>query len=78
MDWGLCKWSELIRRFREHTNTPGLMIIGSSEDKDRANILIEIWGEGAINCCGGPTPRESAAALSHARLFCGHDSGPLH
>lgn len=77
-DWGFSQWVELLTRFRERTNAPGLMIVGALEDSERAEALIEVWGKGGVNLCGGPTPREAAAALSHARLFIGHDSGPLH
>ena len=31
-----------------------------------------------MNLCGALTPRESAAAIARARLFVGHDSGPMH
>jgi ADP-heptose:LPS heptosyltransferase len=32
----------------------------------------------AINLCGKLTPRESAAVFAEARIFIGHDSGPMH
>ena len=31
-----------------------------------------------MNLCGRLTPRESAACFAEARLFLGHDSGPMH
>jgi ADP-heptose:LPS heptosyltransferase len=31
-----------------------------------------------VNLCGLLAPRESAAVLSRARIFIGHDSGPMH
>ena len=31
-----------------------------------------------INLCGKLTPRESAAAFARAKVFLGHDSGPMH
>lgn len=77
-DWGLERWSELILKLRDQSNVRGLMIIGSSEDSERSQALVNIWGKGAISYCGQLTPRESASALLHAKLFCGHDSGPLH
>jgi ADP-heptose:LPS heptosyltransferase len=77
-DWGFDRWAELLTRFRECTGAPGLMIVGAPDDAERAVALIEVWGKGGVSLCGGPTPREAAAALSHARLFLGHDSGPLH
>ena len=53
-------------------------MIGAMADHKRACALAEIWGSGAHNLCGGPRPRVAAALLRHARLFIGHDSGPLH
>lgn len=77
-DWGFDRWAELLKRFRDRTGAPGLMIVGARDDAEQAASLIEVWGEGGVSLCGGPTPREAAAAMSHARLFLGHDSGPLH
>jgi lipopolysaccharide heptosyltransferase III len=31
-----------------------------------------------VNLCGKLSPRESAAVLARAKLFLGHDSGPMH
>jgi len=31
-----------------------------------------------VNLCGQLTPRQSAAAFARARVFIGHDSGPMH
>ena len=31
-----------------------------------------------MNLCGLLNPRESAAALKMAKIFVGHDSGPMH
>lgn len=77
-DWGFDRWAKLLTRLRDRTHVPGLMIVGALDDAERGASLIEVWGEGGVNLCGQPTPRQSAAALSHARLFIGHDSGPLH
>lgn len=77
-DWGFKNWSELIKKFQIETKAMGLMIVGSKEDYQRANTLSEVWGKGAFNFCGITSPRETAAALHFANLFCGHDSGPMH
>ncbi len=31
-----------------------------------------------MNVCGELTPRESAAVFARARVYLGHDSGPMH
>lgn len=77
-DWGYDRWVEMLRAFRAKTGAPGLVVVGAPDDVESANNLIKAWGDGGVSLCGGPTPRESAAALSHAKLFIGHDSGPLH
>jgi ADP-heptose:LPS heptosyltransferase len=77
-DWGYDKWAELIKLFKDKSNARGLMIVGSSDDIDRANALLKIWGQGGAHICGITSPRETTAVLSHAKLFCGHDSGPMH
>ena len=77
-DWGYDRWADLISQFKERVKFPGLLIVGSNDDHARGESLIKIWGDGGINICGQSSPRETAAALSNASLFCGHDSGPLH
>jgi ADP-heptose:LPS heptosyltransferase len=77
-DWGRQRWAKMLCQFKEQSNIPGLAIIGASDDRDRADYLASVWGNGAMNYCGSISPRESAALLSNARLFIGHDSGPLH
>ena len=77
-DWGYERWSELIEQFKEESKFPGLLIVGSNDDQARGQSLAKIWGDGGISICGKSSPRETAAALSNASLFCGHDSGPLH
>jgi ADP-heptose:LPS heptosyltransferase len=77
-DWGYERWVDLLTGLRDQTSAAGLAILGAQADDSRAASLIKVWGEGAVSFCGGPSPRHSAALLKHARLFIGHDSGPLH
>lgn len=77
-DWGFDSWAELVTRFRDTTGAAGLVIVGAPDERERAERLIAAWGVGGVNLCGALSPRESAAALARARLFIGHDSGPLH
>jgi ADP-heptose:LPS heptosyltransferase len=77
-DWGYERWAQLLPRLRQSTALRGLAIVGSPDDDQRAEELSDAWGDGAVNFCGGPSPRVVAALLAHARLFIGHDSGPLH
>ena len=77
-DWGSKSWSSFLRSFKQQSGIPGLAIIGGADDKACADSLLASWGDGAVNFCGGPSPRIVAALLARAHLFIGHDSGPLH
>jgi ADP-heptose:LPS heptosyltransferase len=78
-DWGEANWIGLLRILAARIDGYGLVFVGAREDSERAARLGSIWGIGpVVDLCGRLTPRESAAALAHADLFIGHDSGPLH
>ena len=77
-DWGFSNWIKFLQLFRQQSNAVGLAIVGSQDDFERAEALAKSWGDGAVNLCGGPSPRVVCALLSLANLFIGHDSGPLH
>lgn len=77
-DWGFSNWINFLRLFRQQSDAVGLAIVGSQDDFERAEALAKSWGDDAVNLCGGPSPRVVCALLSHANLFIGHDSGPLH
>jgi ADP-heptose:LPS heptosyltransferase len=77
-DWGDRNWSALLARLRERLPGWGLVMLGADVERDRSQALLEQWRGGGLNLCGRLSVRESAAVLSRARVFCGHDSGPLH
>ena len=77
-DWGYYNWADLLKKLRKQKNNYGLLIVGGKSDQQRAKSLLKIWGAGGISLCGKFTPRETAAAIFHSSLFCGHDSGPMH
>jgi ADP-heptose:LPS heptosyltransferase len=55
-----------------------LVLLGADVERHRSQVLLDQWRGAGLNLCGRLSVRESAAVLSRARLFCGHDSGPLH
>jgi ADP-heptose:LPS heptosyltransferase len=59
-----------------------LLLLGAAEESEASEFAAEGWrehgGGAVVNLCGVLTPRESAAAIARARLFVGHDSGPMH
>jgi heptosyltransferase III len=77
-DWGKLNWHALFEKLAPHYPSFGLLVVGSREDEPRAEQVASVWPGPVINACNKLTPRESAAALRRAKLFVGHDSGPLH
>lgn len=78
-DWGLENWSNLIgklsKRFHRHYR---LVLVGAEVEYSLCDVVAEPWSGKILNLCGKLTPRESAALLTKAALFIGHDSGPMH
>ncbi len=61
----------------------GLVLNGAPEESEASEFAAMGWrevnpGGAVVNLCGRLTPRESAAAFGRAKLFVGHDSGPMH
>jgi len=77
-DWGEANWRALFSQLRTSYADHALVFIGSEEDAARATRVACGWLGRAANLCGRVSPRISAAAMSGARIFVGHDSGPLH
>jgi heptosyltransferase-3 len=81
-DWGRDNWRELLTRLACAFPNRGLLLLGSPEESEASDFAASQWqpsgGGPVVNLCGRLTPRESAAALARARLFIGHDSGPMH
>jgi ADP-heptose:LPS heptosyltransferase len=90
-DWGIENWRALLAALGEAYPGHALALCGAKEEAEASEFAAGGWREGslrasaspiragaAINLCGKLTPRESAAALAEARVFVGHDSGPMH
>lgn len=77
-DWGREKWRLLLRTVARRYSQFGLVIVGAVEELERGEELCREWLGPTLNLAGKLTPRESAAVLERARLFIGHDSGPMH
>jgi len=77
-DWGRENWIDLLKRLFITLRNWELVIIGASEDAEFAAMCLEAWEYNGINLCGQVTPRVSAAVLKAAKIFVGHDSGPMH
>ena len=81
-DWGRDNWRELLTRLAREFPGRALLLAGSPEESEASDFAAADWqpsgGGPVVNLCGRLTPRESAAAFARARLFIGHDSGPMH
>ena len=82
-DWGRDNWRALLGRLAALYPRIGLALVGAPEESAASEFAAGDWrevsGSGAVvNLCGRLSPRESAAALRRAKIFIGHDSGPMH
>ncbi len=82
-DWGVRNWRELLHALASAYPGYGLLLAGAREEHAASEAAAEGWravrGAGVdVNVCGAFSPRETAAAFRHAKLFIGHDSGPMH
>jgi ADP-heptose:LPS heptosyltransferase len=77
-NWTEPNWRSLFSQM--HNNWPGLglVLVGSRDEFESAERCSQNWFGPKLNLCGQISPRVSAAILRKARLFIGHDSGPLH
>ena len=83
-DWGRGNWCLLLERLGALYPGYALALMGAPEEAEASEFAADGWRAGAgpaspvINLCGRLTPRESAACFARARIFLGHDSGPMH
>jgi len=77
-DWEDANWIPFLREFgSRHPEFRGFFV-GSPDEKERCDRLMKESGLRGVNLCGRLSPRASAAALAKARIYVGHDSGPMH
>jgi heptosyltransferase III len=81
-DWGRENWRALLHRLAALYPGYALALCGAPEESEASEFAAGGWRENSggpiVNLCGLLTPRESAAVFARARVFVGHDSGPMH
>jgi ADP-heptose:LPS heptosyltransferase len=83
-DWGRENWRELLRKLGATHPRYALALMGAREETEASEFAAAGWAEGSgadcviVNLCGELSPRESAACFAQAKVFLGHDSGPMH
>ena len=81
-DWGRENWRALLACMASEYPGRALLLAGAAEESAVSEAAAAGWrahgGGPVVNLCGKLSPRGSAAAFACARLFVGHDSGPMH
>lgn len=77
-DWGHANWTALLTKLTRRFDDLRWVVVGAPSDIARAAEIVSIRPTHMLNICGKLSIRGTAAALGQARLFAGHDSGPLH
>ena len=82
-DWGRENWQALLERLGGMYPGYALALMGAPEESEASAFAADGWrktnpASPVINLCGPLTPRESAACFALAKIFLGHDSGPMH
>lgn len=77
-DWGQDNWRTLVSLVGGNCGSLGCVFVGSADELPRVRELMAAWPGPALNLCGQVGPRLSGAVLARARVFVGHDSGPMH
>lgn len=77
-DWGHANWTALLTKLTRRFDDMRWVVVGAPSESSRAEEIVSIRPTHMLSICGKLSIRGTAAALSQARLFVGHDSGPLH
>ena len=85
-DWQQENWLDLLSRLAALCPGYALALTGAASERNSSEKAAQGWFQQAtvgntgpaLNLCGQLTPRESAALFAAARVYIGHDSGPMH
>lgn len=77
-DWGDRNWRQILERASAKHPGLGLVLIGAPNESSRSQELATSWQGPVLDLCGAASLRVAALVLARARLFLGHDSGPIH
>ncbi len=77
-DWGPENWAALMARLAAASGRARWVFVGAAPDAERADTLVAQNPDRMMSLCGRLSVRETAAVLSRALFFLGHDTGPLH
>lgn len=76
-DWGVNNKSKLIRLLTQMPNIV-IVLVGGEEDHREETALLASHPSAVFSAVGCLNMRETRELISHAALFIGPDSGPMH
>ena len=76
--WGDDRWAALLKELSGRHPALGLVLIGGPNDRERSDKVAQGWEGPVLNLCSETKPRISALVIDRAKIFMGHDSGPMH
>lgn len=77
-NWGEANWRTVLASLATARRDLGLAFVGVPGDRPTADRLAGAWQGPVTDLCGQTSPRVCALVIARARLFIGHDSGPMH
>lgn len=83
-DWGAESWRGLLAALAAEFPRYAVVLSGVAEESAASEAAAQGWRAVArdpgsvVNLCGRLSPRETAAVFAQARIYIGHDSGPMH
>jgi len=77
-DWGADNWHSVLDTLASELPQYGLVMVGAGDERVLSDRVAGAWAGRSVNLCGKLLPRQSAAVLARAKIFVGHDSGPMH
>jgi ADP-heptose:LPS heptosyltransferase len=76
--WGDNRWAAVLKGLSDTHPDLGIALIGGPNDRERSDAVVRDWRGPVLNLCGAASPRVSAMIMDRAKIFMGHDSGPMH
>jgi len=76
--WPKEKFAELVNKILYHHPNMKVILLGSTEDKESCNFIVENSNERVVNLCGKTTLLESAEIVDSSALVITNDSAIMH
>ena len=78
-DWGDDNWVELLSgQLSSEFLRLGLVMVGSPDETERCNAILQHWKGPSPNACARSTQEGTAALLERCAVFIGHDFEGAH